>query len=140
MTPPDDAAAPSGDITSAIARFIGFQVTAWAPDFARVELEIAAHLANRFGIPHGGVHAMLLDSAMGHAGVYTGDPAHRRLSMTLSLTTNFLSQPRGTRLIAEGRRIGGGKSTFFAEGTVHDDTGELLATGTGVFRYRKSGA
>lgn len=115
---------------------LGFRMTDWQPDLCRFELPIAAFLGNRFGIVHGGVHAMLLDTVMGFAGCYTGDPEAPQQAMTLTLTTQFLSQPRGTLLRAEGRRTGGGRKTFFAEGSVHDDTGELIATGTGVFRYR----
>ncbi len=118
---------------------VGFRVTGWDTDYARLEMPISPQVANRHGLPHGGLYAMLLDSAIGFAGVYTGDPDRPMMAMTLSLTTNFLSQPRGTRLIVEGRRIGGGRSTFFGEAEVRDETGERLATGTGVFRYRKGG-
>ena len=58
--------------------------------------------------------------------------------MTLSMTTNFLSRPTGTMLIGEGRRTGGGRSTFFAEGTITDDAGTEVARGSGVFRYRNA--
>jgi len=56
--------------------------------------------------------------------------------MTLSMTVNFLAPPQGGTLIAEGRRTGGGRKTFFTEGAARDETGLLLATATGVFRYR----
>ena len=49
----------------------------------------------------------------------------------------YLSRPRGQRLIAEGTKTGGGKSTFFAEAQISDETGEVVAKGTGVFRYRR---
>ena len=39
-------------------------------------------------------------------------------------------------MIGEGRVTGGGRKTFFAEGTVRDELGTLIAKGTGVFRYR----
>jgi len=74
---------------------------------------------------------------MGFAGCYTGDPERRQMALTLSLTVNFLGQARGDRLSAEARRTGGGKSTYFAEADVRDATGALVATGTGVFRYRR---
>ncbi|WP_172297026.1 PaaI family thioesterase [Pseudoruegeria sp. HB172150] len=119
---------------------LGCRVTGWAEGYARVEQEIVAHIMNRYGIPHGGIYAVLLDTAMGHAGAYTGDPDRKQLTMTLSMTTNFVSRPKGTRLIAEGRRTSGGRSTYFAEAEVRDETGELCATGTGVFRYRKGAA
>ncbi|MBE0452769.1 PaaI family thioesterase [Roseovarius autotrophicus] len=128
-----------GEPPSELQKHLGYRLVAWAPDFARVELPMAAYLTNRQGLPHGGIHATLLDTAMGFAGCYTGDPERRQMALTLSLTVNYLGQARGTRLIAEARRTGGGKSTFFAEATVRDDTGAVLATGTGVFRYRRGG-
>ena len=118
---------------------LGFEMTGWRADYARFELPLAPHLMNRYGIPHGGVYATLLDTVMSYAGCFTGDPDRRVLSMTLTMTTNFLSRPAGTRLIAQGHRIGGGKSTFFAEAQVQDDQGNLIATGSGTFRYRRSG-
>ncbi|MBV7407658.1 PaaI family thioesterase [Maritimibacter sp. DP1N21-5] len=119
-------------------KLLGFRITAWSEDYARFELPMAAHLGNRYGIAHGGVHATLLDTVMGFAGCYTGSPDVRRLAMTLSLTVNYLSQPKGDLLVAEGRRVGGGRKTFFAEAEITDDTGAKVATGTGVFRYRAS--
>ncbi|SEL25975.1 uncharacterized domain 1-containing protein [Roseovarius azorensis] len=121
---------------SALQNHLGYEMTGWARDHARIELPLAPFLMNRQGLPHGGIHATLLDTAMGYAGCYTGDPQHPQMALTLSLTVNYLGQAQGTRLIAEARRTGGGKTTFFAEATVHDDTGALIATGTGVFRYR----
>ena len=116
---------------------LGYTLTLWELDRAIVELPLAPHLSNRQGLPHGGVHATLLDTAMGYAGCFTGDADAPQMALTLSMTVNFLSRPKGIHLIAEGRRTGGGKSTFFAESVVRDDEGELIATATGVFRYRK---
>ncbi len=115
---------------------IGFKITAWQPDYARLELPLEPFLMNRYGIPHGGVHAMMLDTAMGFAGCYTGDRENPKLGMTLNLNVNFLGQAKGKLLIAEGWRTGGGRKTFFAEAKVTDDLGNTIATGTGVFRYR----
>ncbi|HKL65303.1 MAG TPA: PaaI family thioesterase [Roseovarius sp.] len=122
---------------SGLQTHLGYELTAWEPDFARVELPLAPYLMNRQGLPHGGLHATLLDTAMGFAGCYTGDPDRRQMALTLSLTVNFLGQARGDRLSAEARRTGGGKSIYFAEADVRDATGALVATGTGVFRYRR---
>lgn len=115
---------------------LGFDIAEWADSYCRVEQPIAPHLGNRYGIPHGGVHASLLDTAMGFAVCFTGHRARKRLAMTLSLNVNYLGVSRGTRLIAEGHQTGGGRSTAFAAGEIHDDTGALIATATGVFRYR----
>lgn len=115
---------------------IGFDMTDWSEGYARFELPLKPDLMNRYGIPHGGVYAVLLDTVMGFSGSYTGDPDSRQMVMTLSLTTNFLGRPKGDLLIGEGRRTGGGKSTYFANGTLTDQDGTTVATGTGTFRYR----
>lgn len=116
---------------------LGMRMTFWGPDEARFELPLAPHLMNRHDNPHGGAHASLLDTVMGYAGCFTGDPEIRQMCLTLSLNVQYLSRPAGQMLLAEGRRTGGGKSTFFAEGIVKDETGMLIASGTGVFRYRR---
>ncbi|NDV98638.1 PaaI family thioesterase [Salipiger sp. PrR002] len=118
---------------------LGAAMTEWRADFARFELELGREHMNRHENPHGGVHAALLDTAMGFAGCFTGDADDKLMALTLSLNVQYLSRPKGTRLIAEGTRTGGGKSTFFAEATITDETGELIAKGSGVFRYRRRG-
>ena len=120
----------------ALQRHLGFQLTAWQQGFARVELAIRDIHGNRYGIPHGGIHATLIDTAMGFAGCYTGDPAHKQLAMTLSLSVNYLGQVQGQQLICEARQTGGGRKTFFAEALLRDDLGNRVASGIGTFRYR----
>lgn len=115
---------------------LGFDIAGWDTDYCRVEQPLLPHLMNRYGIPHGGVYASLLDTAMGFSGCYTGDPDNRRLGMTLNLSVNYLGRPKGKVLICEGMRVGGGAKTFFAEGILKDETGEIIAKATGVFRYR----
>lgn len=120
----------------ALQAHLGFVMTAWSENYARFELPLEPFLMNRYGIPHGGVHATLLDTVMGFCGCYTGDRANKRLVMTLSLNVNYIGQAQGTRLIAEGWKTGGGRKTFFADGIVKDDLGNKIASGSAVFRYR----
>lgn len=122
-----------------LQKLIGFKMLEWSEGHSVFELPIAAHIGNRYGIPHGGVYAMLLDAVMGYAGCYTGDPGRRQYALTLSMTTNYLSRPKGSVLIGRGTKTGGGARTFFTEGLITDDTGEHVASGTGVFRYRSGG-
>ena len=128
----DEAAYP-------FAAHLGMRMTGWRQGWARFELPLGTFTQNRHGNPHGGVHASLLDTVMGYAGCWTGDPEVRQMALTLSLNVQYLSRPRGALLIGEGWQTGGGRSTFFAEATVVDETGEVIAKGTGVFRYRKGG-
>ena len=118
---------------------LGFKLTEWRKDFCRVELPLKPFLLNRYGIPHGGIHATLIDTAMGYCACYSEDPNTPIFAMTLSLTVNYLGQSTGNTLITEAKRTGGGRKTFFAQGSVTDDTGQIIATATGVFRFR-SGA
>lgn len=125
------------EAASPFQSLVGYRMTGWRKDYARFELNVSERILNRHGIPHGGAYATLLDAVMGYSGCFTGDRDNKVMAMTLSMTTNFLSRPRGQLLIAEGRRTGGGRSSFFAEGTIHDDRGDKIATATGVFRFRK---
>ncbi|MEO1066721.1 MAG: PaaI family thioesterase [Pseudomonadota bacterium] len=118
-------------------RLIGFRMVEWTAEKVVLHLPFEEKHTNRYGIPHGGVHALLLDTALGYAGCYTGDPDNKKLAMTLSITVSYLSRPKGTLLITEASKTGGGKSTFFAEGHIVDETGELIAKATGTFRYRR---
>ncbi len=113
---------------------VGFELTGWGPGYARFEIDMEAHHANRHGKLHGGVYAIVLDSAMGFSGAFTGDPDDRILTMTLSMTTNFLGAARGPRLVAEGWHTGGGRKIFFTEGRMTDSDGTLVATATGTFK------
>ncbi len=115
---------------------LGFELTEWSRDHAVVELDFAPHLHNRQGLLHGGIHALLLDTAMGYAGCYTGEPGNQQNALTLSMTVNYLGQLQGKRIIATARRTGGGRRTYFAEASVTDETGAVAATASGVFRYR----
>ena len=124
---------------SPAAAHMGVLLSEWREGEAVFVCDLAAHHMNRHGIPHGGLYSFMIDCAMGYCGAYTGDRQTRQMTLTLSMSINFLSRPKGTRLIATGRRTGGGAKTYFAEAHLVDETGELIATGQGTFRLR-SGA
>ena len=121
-----------------LQKHLGFFITAWSEGFARFELPLEHFLMNRYGIPHGGVHAMMADTVMGYCGCYTGDPEARELAMTLNLNVNYVGPLKGETIIAEGRVTGGGAKTFFAEAVIRDEKGNVAARATGVFRRRGS--
>ena len=116
-------------------RLLGFRKVHHEPDAARFELDLRAELTNLVGLPHGGVHAALLDTALGSAGCFNGAGQPVRKAVTLNLNISFVAAPVGTMLIAEGRRIGGGRTIYFCEGEVRDETGRLVARASGTFRY-----
>lgn len=120
---------------SGLQKHLGYQLTAFEQDFCALIQPMTPQIMNRNGIPHGGVLSTLLDTAMGFAGCYVGPNAEPHRVMTLNLSVNFIAQATGTTLHTQGRRIGGGRKTYFAESSITDDAGTLIATATGVFKY-----
>lgn len=123
---------------SAFQTHMGYRLTHWDDGYARLEQPLSANLMNRIGIPHGGNYGVILDTAMGFSGVYTGDPKRRLYALTLSITVNFIAPARGELLVAEAEVVGGSRQTFFAEGRVFDGEGRVIAQSTGTFQRRES--
>jgi uncharacterized protein (TIGR00369 family) len=130
---PDDSADFAASNVGFLA-YLGARKTAFEDGYARFELTLAGNHLNPHGIPHGGVYATLLDTTLGSAGCWDGRPDRYRPAVTLNLNVSFVDRPRGTHLICEGRRVGGGKSVFFSEGSIQDDTGRVVARATGTFK------
>ncbi|CAM3254713.1 PaaI family thioesterase [Paracoccus nototheniae] len=121
-------------------RMIGYRLDVGQGDgCARCVLDLDDRHLNRQGMLHGGLSAVLLDSAMGAAGSLTVDASGRHPFTTLSLTMNYLAPGRPGRITATGRVTGGGRSTLFIEGQLRHEDGTLIATATGVFRKSPKG-
>ena len=94
-------------------------------------IDVRPDHANPLGTVHGGIHATLLDSAMGCA-------VHSMLGPgigygTLEMKLNYLRTVQAdapSRLTATGRVLHLGRSTALAEGHVTDEAGKLIAHGT----------
>ena len=124
------------DAPSGFRQLLGYRVLEWQADEAAVTLTIGPRHLNRGGALHGGVIATLIDAAGGYAGCHCAVPGRVRRSVTVSLTTQFLTQTKTGVLIARARVRGGGKRLFVASVEVHDGSGALIAVGEGVYRYR----
>ena len=122
---------------SGFRKLVGYRLVHWAPGESKIAVTLTPSHTNRSGAPHGGVICTIIDSAGGYAGCYCATPGNVRRTLTLSLTTSFIARATGRELIATGKVRGGGARTFFASIEVHDDTGALIATGEGVYQYRK---
>ena len=77
-------------------RHVGMEIVEWGPDLAVIHLPVVEHLMNRHMNVHGGAYASLLDTCMGYAGCWTGDPERKQLCLTLSLNVQFISRPKGS--------------------------------------------
>ena len=116
-------------------RLVGYVLDVGRPDRrARCRLVVDDRHTNRHGVLHGGIAAMLLDSACGATASLTVDDSGRRPFLTVSLNIDFVGPGRPGGVTATGRRVGGGRSLLFvAADLVHDD-GTLIATASGVFK------
>jgi uncharacterized protein (TIGR00369 family) len=107
---------------------------------ALLALEIKPLFRNSWDAAHGGVIMTMLDSAMSLAARLhlRGAPGG---ILTIELNSKFIRPGMGHRLTAEGKVIGGGRSTLFCEAEVRDEAGHLVAKGMGTLRpVRKKGA
>ncbi|MCR9257082.1 MAG: PaaI family thioesterase [Alphaproteobacteria bacterium] len=115
---------------------LGYRVTRWGPDRATVQMTLSDAVTNRKGIMHGGVMGVLLDTAAGYAGCWTGIPNETRRALTLTMTVQYVGQATTDDLICYGRKTGGGGTVYYAESELFDGAGTLMARAVSVYRYR----
>lgn len=107
---------------------IGMTIAELAFDRARIELVLGERHMQPFGIVHGGVLATLIDTATFWAG-YMRLPEDAGL-VNVDLKLNYLKAVTGGRLRTEGRCLRAGRQLSYAEASVFDEAGELVAHGT----------
>ena len=121
-------------------RLVGYVIDLSDPGGqARVYLDLDDRHLNRHGVLHGGIAAMLLDSASGFTCSLTEDRETAPPVLTVSLNTNFLAPGKPGRVTAVGKVIGGGRSLKYANAKLTHEDGTLIATSTGVFKRVRGG-
>jgi uncharacterized protein (TIGR00369 family) len=100
---------------------------------ARMAFTAPPEFCNYMGVVHGGFLAAMLDEAMAIAAVATRD--FQQAVPTLAMKVSYLIAVRPGRLTAEGRLIGGGRSTAFLEGRLYDGENRLCATASATARF-----
>lgn len=100
---------------------------------ALLALEIKPALRNSWQAAHGGVIMTMLDTAMSLAARMHLQGAPGGM-LTIEMNVKFINPGAGGRLTAEGRVIGGGRSTLFCEAEVRGETGGLVAKSMGTLQ------
>lgn len=96
-----------------------------------MELDVEPrHLSNASRV-HGGVYFTMLDTVMGRA-VISQLPAGRGCA-TIDAHINYFRPTQHGRIRAEGRCVRVTRRTAYAEGTLLDETGNMLARASGTF-------
>jgi len=121
---------------SGYAELIGYELIEKARDFARLRLVVGPQHLNRMQVPHGGVLAILLDSATGFAVAFADGPEKVMRAVTVTMNVQFVGQAKaGDTLIGIGRRVGGGRTIAFATGEVINQDGMLVAKCDATYRF-----
>jgi len=130
MTPnPAYIAAIQGSVQAApYPHLIGMTIDALAFDSCRIDLPLDERHMQPFGIVHGGVLATLIDTATFWAG-FMRLPEDAGL-VNVDLKLNCLKAVTGGHLRADGRCLRAGRQISYAEASVYDEAGDLVAHGT----------
>jgi uncharacterized protein (TIGR00369 family) len=96
-----------------------------------VALMVQPHHRNVVGTLHGGMLAILADTATGLAYRTVLEPGTTHLTSSLAIT--FLSTAHAGRVVARGHVIRRGRSFGYAEADLIDEGGALLARATATF-------
>ncbi|MGD2098137.1 MAG: PaaI family thioesterase [Desulfobacterales bacterium] len=97
--------------------------------YSSLEIELAQKHLQPFGVVHGGVFASIIDAAAFWS-VYYGVELPDVGMTTVDLKLNYLAPAVSGKLIARGRQIKVGRTLGYADATVADQQGKVLAHGT----------
>jgi uncharacterized protein (TIGR00369 family) len=112
------------------------EVLAATPGSVTVAMDVEDRHVNLQGLVHGGMLAILADTACGLAIRSAIEPG--RLHVTTDLDVHFLSPAGPGRLLGRGTAVKIGRSLAFAEASIEDGEGKLLAKAQGRFSVRGS--
>ena len=114
--------------------FVGIEVIQLGDGKSVLHLELKEHHFNLYGIPHGGVHATLLDIAMGTAASFPDSSGREVDSVTLNLSVDYLAPPSSRILTAKGKVTKKGKSIAYCTAEIFDQDKTLIASGRSIFK------
>lgn len=107
------------------------------PGRSCLEIDLAKHHQNSFGMAHGGVVLTLSDVSMAMAAQSVRNEADGDGGIvTIEMKTSFIGAGYGT-LIARGTVIQRTKTMAFCESEVRDAKDTLVARASGTFKFQK---
>ena len=115
-------------------QFVGIEVIKLGGGKSVLQLELKDHHFNLYGIPHGGVHATLLDIAMGTAASFPDSSGKEVDSVTLNLSVDYIAPPSSRILVAKGKVTKKGKSIAYCTAEIFDEDKTLVASGRSIFK------
>jgi acyl-CoA thioesterase len=121
----------------ALADTLGISTVERGPGWSRMRLTVDRAWSNPNGVLHGGVVYTLIDYGMGGAvqpSLPEGDSC-----ASIEVKVSYLASVREGTLTAETQVVKQGRNVAFLESKVTDETGRLIATGSGsMFIFRSA--
>jgi uncharacterized protein (TIGR00369 family) len=111
---------------SEFQRWAGLELVSLSEGSAEFRLDLLPHHRNLRGGLHGGLLAILADTATGVAMHSAVGP--ERTHVTVQLDLHFVGQAGTDRITATGRVLRAGRRIGFAEAEIVDGVGTLVAT------------
>jgi uncharacterized protein (TIGR00369 family) len=96
-----------------------------------VSLDIKPHHLNLIGILHGGVHATMIDSAMGLMAMVARPQDN---VVTTNLNLNYVAPTGKGRILVTAEIVHISRKMITTQAYARTENGDLLAFGTGTFR------
>jgi uncharacterized protein (TIGR00369 family) len=112
----------------------GMEVVEASPGEVTVAMVVEDRHVNLQGVVHGGMLAILADTACGLSIRSAMEPG--RLHVTADLDIHFLAPARPGTLYGRGTAVKIGRSLAFAEASIEDAAGTLLAKAQSRFSVR----
>jgi uncharacterized protein (TIGR00369 family) len=125
---------PDGDVfpalrdrlaASAFHTWAGMEVVAASEGAVTIAMDLDDRHVNLQGLVHGGMLAILADTACGLAIRSAMEPG--RLHVTTDLDIHYLAPARPGRILGHGTAVRVGRTLAFAEASIDDDDGRLIA-------------
>jgi uncharacterized protein (TIGR00369 family) len=113
---------------------LGVRLEAWRPGHAVFRLAVEPRHLIFSGRLHGGLVALLLDTACGYATMPEDAGRPGGGVATIGLSVNYLAGAPGGVVRATGRRTGGGRRVAFCTAELVGEDGTLVATAQGSMR------
>ncbi|WP_019414411.1 PaaI family thioesterase [Paenisporosarcina sp. TG20] len=121
----------SNEMTTYLSAGLHMERTLTA-DYCRVSIPNTPYIHNTLNIPHGGILAVLLDTAMGILANHSLPVGFA--SVTTNLSINYVAPAAaGGHIHAQVTLSHKGRQTIVLTGEIKDHLGRLIAIGTGSF-------
>ncbi len=115
-----------------LAETLGMEITEFGEGSCVVELTVGGKHLNMGGVAHGGVHATLLDTAMG--GTLVSIISREEWCATAQLDISYLNAVnKGEHIVATAEVIRRGRNLAHVEGKLVNGEGNLVATAKGTW-------